>query len=224
MSELKNKILNKIKEGKLKMKPSFYFILKFIGIIMGIVILSLIALFLVSFVIFSLRFYGALYLLHFGMRGIKLFIVALPRVLILIILIILFILELFMKNLAPIYRKPLLYSLLVLFIIMLIGGIILERTNFHYHLFRKTPWYSKILLPTLGINVWRGVIENISFNKIIIKDFLGKQYTVYINPFTKIFTRANLKIGDSVVIIGHRINDIIQAEEIRVFNNYFYFK
>ena len=74
--------LEKITSGEIKMRPKTYFVLKAILIVLGIVFAVCFSLYIISFILFSLRSTGVLYLPGFGFPGIKAFFVMLPWILI----------------------------------------------------------------------------------------------------------------------------------------------
>jgi len=211
---LKDNILTKIKAGQIKMKPKIYFLAKVILIILAVIGLILLGLYFISFLIFSLRLRGTLYLPHFGWWGIKRFLLSLPWILILIILGILIGLELFAKNVAALYRKPLLYSLLILIALLIIGGLLLERTSFHPSLIRRKIMPQRMLPPPPS-NVWRGIISKIEDDQVILKNLLGQEYEIQISSSTLIVPFEELKEGDSVLIIGRRNGSTIAACRIQ---------
>ena len=61
-SSIVNKVLGRIKRGEVKMKPKAYFILKTVLALLAIVVVALFALYLISFIHFSLRASGTWYL------------------------------------------------------------------------------------------------------------------------------------------------------------------
>ncbi|MBC7074165.1 hypothetical protein H5T58_02135, partial [Candidatus Parcubacteria bacterium] len=73
MEKLKDKILEKIKKGEIKMKPKLYFLLKSILFVLVLGFLVLFSFFLVSFIRFHLISSGLWYLPNFGPEGVLAF-------------------------------------------------------------------------------------------------------------------------------------------------------
>jgi hypothetical protein len=107
---MKEEILEKIKSQKIKMKPKIAFALRIFGIIAIIVLLAVFAIYLISFI---------LYTNHFSWM------------LILIALIFIFLIEILMREFRFTYRKPIIYSLILVLLIVILCGFIVHTTPFH---------------------------------------------------------------------------------------------
>ncbi len=149
---LTEKIINKIKVGEVKMKPKIYFILKTVFIVLSIVVAALFVLFLTSFIFFSLRAGagpelktvrpGGLMPGH-GLKGMFIFIRSLPWLLIIACLLLIAIMEIMVKKFSFTYRKPILYSLIIIIALVLSVSWFVSRTGFHQNIFlksQKVPW------------------------------------------------------------------------------------
>jgi hypothetical protein len=134
---LKEKIINKLKNGEFKMKPKAHFILKTILAILGFLIVSLFTLFLISFISFILRTDGIGPFPIFRMKELGLLIFSLPWILIILAALLIIVLELLFKHFAFAYKRPILYSVLAIVLIVALGTIVIDRTPFHPGLFNK---------------------------------------------------------------------------------------
>ena len=136
-NELRDKVLGAIKNGKVKMRPKWHYVLKTALAITGGVLLSLALLYLVSFIFFALRANGVWFMPAFGLSGMRTFVMSLPWLLIFTSLLFIIILEILVKRYAFAYRKPLLYSVLGILALAIIGGFALARAPFHRSLLRR---------------------------------------------------------------------------------------
>lgn len=128
---IETNILEKIKSGKLKMRPKMYFILKNIVFVALIVILSAIVVYLISFIVFALDINGAWLLTSFGVEGVISLILSLPWLLILIVLLSMVIIEACIRSFKFTYHRPLIYSILGIFTLAIVLGFCLHLTPLH---------------------------------------------------------------------------------------------
>ena len=104
---IKNKVLEAIKSGQVKMRPRWYFILKTILVALGIVMIFLTLLYLISFIIFILRITGIWFAPAFGFEGYGIFLFSLPWLLVIISVLFAIILEVLVKRYSFAYRHRL---------------------------------------------------------------------------------------------------------------------
>ncbi len=226
-------VLNKIKSKEVKMRPKYYFILRTVLTALSIFIVTLFVLYLISFIIFTLRASGIWFLPEFGFSGLKVFLTLLPWVLILIAVILIITLEIFAKRFAFVYRKPIFYSILVIIIFVLLGSFIIGKTQFHPNLFWKAQ---ENRLPIAGklyrdfdVNklkeVHRGIVSEITKDGFYLEKPDGQILNIIINSNTKLLLKKENMKGDEVVIMGKEDNDIIYAAVIKGINdNMMFFK
>ena len=146
------KVLDKIEKGELKKHPKLYFIVKGFAYGLGIVAVLAFSVVIGSFIIFSLRASGLLFLPKFGFFGLRTFLFSFPWFLGLIVLTLVLLIGWLVKKSPIVYRKPLLYSILTIFILILFSSFLLERTRFHTTLFKRAQDYK---LPVIG-SAYRG--------------------------------------------------------------------
>ncbi|PIP23211.1 MAG: hypothetical protein COX90_03985 [Candidatus Nealsonbacteria bacterium CG_4_10_14_0_2_um_filter_38_17] len=216
-------VLNKIKSGGVKMRPKIYFVLKTILIIFGTAVLTLLILFLVSFIVFAMRASGTLFLPSFGVFGLRILFISLPWFLIFATVISVILMEILAKHFAIVYRRPIVYSILFIIILVLLGGIIIERTRFHPSLFWRSQ---EKRLPIMGgfyrdpsitrlQNVHRGIISEITSNGFLIKKPDNQMLTIIVTPDTQFLPGREIKEGEAVVVMGRREDDTVYAFGIR---------
>lgn len=233
MSEKENKntisqkILNEIKKRKVKMRPKCYFVLKTLFYILGAVLVLILAVFLVSFIIFVLRVSGAFFLPRFGFSGLRAFLAFLPWVLIFMAVLFILITEVFAKRFSIVYRKPLLYSVLGLLLIVLIAGYFVVKTPFHKNLFNYAQSHP---LPLFGRmyrdygmrrppHITVGTVVKISENSLEIETEKGERLKVVLSDEIGLSAGQEAEVGDLIMIIGKRSNDSIQARGFRKIEN-----
>ena len=216
-------ILDKIKKGELKKHPKLYFIVK--GFIYGLGIVAVLAFSVVlgSFIIFFLRASGALFLLRFGFLGLRIFLSSFPWFLGLIVLTLVLLIGWLVKKSPIVYRKPLIYSILAIFILILFSSFLFERTRFHTTLFKKAQDYK---LPLIGSayrgcclkpikNTSIGEVTELAENGFYFKTRKGQDFNVIFSKNTRFPFGKDIKEGNLVIVMGERQNSTILASGVR---------
>jgi|SRR5579872_555950 len=135
-NESQENILGKIKTGEVKMRPKFYFVSQAVLLGIAAVLLFLIAIFLVSFIMFL------------GRTGhnsnVHLFLKTFPWILIVASLLLTAILIFILKRYAFAYRWPLIFLPIAVIGIILIASLVAEFYSFHeklesYAMHRHVP-------------------------------------------------------------------------------------
>lgn len=226
---IKERVLEKIKSGQVKMRPKIYFILKTILIGGGILGFGIFVVFLISFIKFHLRASGIWYLPGFGFRGLRIYLRLLPWFLIFISAVLILVLEILAKRFSFVYRQPIFYSLLAIILITLIGGFIIEKTSLHPKLLLqaregKLPLvghaYRDFGMPRFQ-DVYRGVVEEVIENGFKIRTFDDQLLTVVLVRDTKFPFGEEIQKGDSVVVMGEWKDDTVRIFGIRKINDQF---
>jgi len=119
------------------MKPKIYFALKTFLIILSAIIGFLFVLYLTSFVLFSVR----------AVRGLVPTLIALPWLLVFLSVILIIVLEILTRHFSFVYRRPILYVVLGIIILVLLGSFIINKTRMHPVLFDRAE---KHRLPIMG--------------------------------------------------------------------------
>jgi len=213
-----NQVLDKVQSGQVKMRPKRYFILR--AVLIGLItcLVALFALYLVSFIFFSLRASGVWFLPGFGFQAIGVFFSSLPWLLILTALILIIVLEILVKRFAFAYRRPILYSILAIIILTLLGSLVIAKTPFHSDIFWKAQegkllmaggFYRGFGLPKLA-NVHCGVVSEITDDGFYLETKRGEKLTVLVSSTTRSIG-AKIEKDDQVVVLGKRYDDRIEA-------------
>ena len=217
------KVLGKIKNDQIKMRPKTRFILKSILIILGIFLIFFFTLYLVSFILFALRASGVWHLSGFGFYGFRVSLILLPWLLILTAIVALIILEILVKHFSFVYHRPIFYSVLSVVILTLLGSFMIDKAQFHSCLFQKAQ---EERLPVMGKfyrdlgveknhNVCRGIILEITENGFQIETPRGKVLNVNITSETQFPDGEDFKKDNIIIVLGKRNKNEIQAVGIR---------
>jgi hypothetical protein len=179
MNSLKDNVLGAITEGNATMRPRWQFIIEGIAVGFAMLILFLLAIYLLSFIVFTLRQTGLWFAPALGFQGIGIFFRGAPWILFFSALLLLGFLEFLIRRYAFAYRRPLLYSLLgTIFLVSLCGYAALP---FHKPLFIAAhrnalpvagPLYRMYLEPDLS-GVHRGIVVTSTPDGFIIQDASG---------------------------------------------------
>lgn len=224
---IKDKVLETIRNGEVKMHSRRHFILKTGLLITGCVLLFFSLLYLVSFIVFVTRQNGVWFVPIFGFRGLRSSFVSLPWFLILISILFIFILEFLVKRYSFAYKKPLLYSAGAIILFAVIGGGIVARTSFHRNLFQKAredrlpitgPLYRQFSMPH-SKDISQGTIEAITENGFVIMTPRGEKLNVAVTPETRLPYGFDFAEGNFVVVFGRREDGTIHALGVRKIND-----
>lgn len=222
-SKLSQEVLNKIKKDDIKMKSEMHFALRAILWVAATVSVLLLGLFVVSFIFFVYRA-NALDAFHvLGASGIGPILKALPWILIITALVIVVVLEMLGKHFAFVYKKPLVYSMLVVLIILVFGGMAIGRTQLHEKAFELALEHR---LPVAGRlydrfgnraleNVNHGTIIKVTDGGFIMEARNGKTFNVQITKQTKVPLNYEPKINQRIIVLGMPMEDDIRAIGIK---------
>lgn len=222
-SSLSKKVLAKLQSGQVKMRSKRYFILKAVLVALITLLVALFTLYLVSFVIFSLRASGLWFLPGFGFPAMRIFFSSLPWLLILITVILIIVLELFVKRFAFAYRRPILYSILGIIIFTILGSFIITKTQLHPELFIKARegklpmmggFYRGFGIPKLA-NVHHGIVSDITDNGFYLETPKGEILTIIATSTIRFSLGKDIKKDDRVVVLGERDDSTVKAFSVR---------
>ncbi|MEK7600347.1 MAG: hypothetical protein AAB463_00080 [Patescibacteria group bacterium] len=220
---LRDRIEQKIQSGEARMRPRWHFIFASLLVACGIGLITLSAIYLVSFVVFITHATGTAFLPQFGFWGIGKLLLAIPWVLIFIALGFVIALEVLVRRFAFAYRRPLLYSVAAIVLAVLLGSMLVGRTALHARLAERAwmgnlplagPLYRGFELER-GENAHTGVIEMFIPEGFRMEDRSGDAVKVFVLPETRMPRGVLLKEGDAVFVLGPREQDIIRALGVR---------
>ena len=131
MNTFKQDILKKITAGEVEMKPRWYFILQSLLLIVGVITATLVAVYLLSFVSFTLRQSGVGFIPLYGFRGVSQFVMSSPWLLIFFTGTFLSLLYLLVSRYSFSYKRPHLYSMIGVVVFVLLASFAIEQTVMH---------------------------------------------------------------------------------------------
>lgn len=220
---IQDKISKAIEQGQVKPRSKWYFHVQGALFAFGVILLSLVLLFVSSLIIFSLRQNGAWFAPGFGLLGLKILLGSMPWLLVFAAIGILALLEFLLKHYKFTYQRPLLYSFVAIGLIFTTGTIIISGTSLHSNLFQNSAGRGFIqgegIYKHYGMPKHRSVIpgEIIAINErgCDIRTPLKELFSVIINDQTQTQSDSDFEVGDIVIVIGKRQGNIINAAGIK---------
>lgn len=153
MNDLKEKILAKIREGEVVMRPKVYFTLRAAALMLVALVVLTLSVFICNFIFFTLRLNGHESLLG-RPGGLFLFLRFFPWGLLVIDIALIFLLEWMLKSFKFAYQKPTLYLALALVAVVLSAGFVIDRgTPFND---RVLMWADRGGLPPPFVQIYEG--------------------------------------------------------------------
>lgn len=220
-SQLKDRILRRIDEQKISMRPKLYFTLQLVSIGIVAAAILLFTIFIFNFLVFSIRINSHDALLGFGPRGLQAFIMFFPWNLLLVDIVLVFVLEWLIRRFRFAYKVPVLYLLGVLCVATVAFGYGIDRGGFNddaldradrHELFGPVgEFYEHARRPMpLGGGVSLCRIESISGNTMIVS-YGSTTMNVVLPPNSRQATTSGLAVGDVVLIAGDVHDDVLYA-------------
>jgi lysylphosphatidylglycerol synthetase-like protein (DUF2156 family) len=130
-NDIKNQILEKIKSGEVNMKPKYYFILKLVALALTVFLTFILSTMLVSYVIFSIKISGQVFLLGFGAKGLYHFFIALPWFILFLDLVLIFFLDWLLKSFKFGYNSSVMFLFVVTLVSITVLASLINSTSFH---------------------------------------------------------------------------------------------
>lgn len=224
MNTFKDNIIQKIKTGEVDMKPRWHFVLKTSMFFVGLIIVSVLAVYFLSFLMFVLHRTGVWFTPTFGLRGVIFFVVSSPWIIITLVAIFLALLYLLITHYAFSYKKPLVYSMIgvVLFVIALSSLIQQAAVHERVNLFierHEVPGFTTLYRGNTGIRpdgLTIGRVVELNTDGFFFEDEFGENVMVIIDERTKQPPMIEYQIGDELLIFGETEGEILRAYGIRV--------
>lgn len=222
-ADLRKRIEEKISAGRIHMRPRWHFVLQTTVRITIVMLAGLAAIYLASFILFTLRASGVSALTGFGWRGVAAYLGSLPWLIIIVTLGLLYLLEIGIHRFGIGYRRPIAYTLLGMLMALAVGGVMLTKTSLH------TRWDVSAAnqhLPIFG-GLYRGfgprsqhaatvgTITSIRPNEFTLQSDDGTTYTVLYDTDTRLPQPETLAIGEHVIVGGDVKGTMIAAFGIR---------
>jgi hypothetical protein len=221
-------VLDKIRTGKVSMRPRVYFMSKIALVALVLFLLVFATAFLVSYILFDIKASGQVFLLGFGGQGLLIFFLLFPWKILFAEILLLVVLERLLQRFQFGYRNPFLYVLAALVFAVTVVTSLINLTPLHSGLMHRAKethmpifgeYYENIQRVPPGHGVFRGNIIRITDDSIILhnddydKDSDDGVRTIFVTP--ELRAGIVLQEGDRIYAAGQIINGDIHAYGIR---------
>ncbi len=221
---LKDEVLNKIRTGNVQMKPKAYFVFKILLVAFVAALMVIVAAWIVSFIVFSLRVSERVVLLGFGWRGIESFFWLFPWRLFLIEIVLIVLLNWLLHHFRFSYRSPLLYSLTGGILLSGVIAIVMNSGSLQENLFQRYQqnnlpliggMYEKIMKPDDKPEILRGMIVDIQHDSLLIKNTDEETALIKVLLPEAAMLNQIFNVGDEVFVAGDLVEDTLHAYGIK---------
>lgn len=217
-SPLAKNILQTIQKDEVRMRPKWHFILNISLLVVGTILAGLSLLYLVSFIVFTLRQNGSWFMPSFGAQGWSALFISLPWLLIVWALLFVIIVGLLVKKYSFAYGRPLIYSALGIILFAGVGGFLIALTPLHSELLFQAEEKNLPLAGGMYRQFCHSQPNNITMGRIIEKIPSGfslrnqefEVLMVEVTPRT-ILPRQGIQLEEVVVVLGDRQGNVIKA-------------
>jgi hypothetical protein len=217
-SPLGKNILDTIKKDAVHMRPKWHFILNVSLLVTGTILACLSLLYLVSFIVFTLRQNGTWFMTSFGSQGWGALIISLPWVLISFALLFVVIVGFLVKKYSFAYGRPLLYSALGIILFASVGGFLIALTPLHSELLLQAEEKKLPIAGGMYRQFGHDHPNNIIMGRIIEKipsgfSLRNQEYEILMVEVTPrtILPRQGIQVEEVVVVLGDRQGNIVKA-------------
>ncbi len=225
MNDVNKKIKEQIESKKIKMKSKSYYLALSILYFVSVIVVILFTLFLASFIFFALKSSGTNEFLAFGYAGLLPFFQSIPWLLILALIILILLVELFGKKIDLVSKKPLVYSLAAVIIVVVGFGAVFAETPIHNTLLDKA---AENRLP-LGKGMYEKygsfrendliVAKIIEINdEFLLVESQENQFKVELSDELRKPDHVDLFVNQEIIIFGEINDDSIEAKGIKPFD------
>lgn len=226
-NNLADKIINKIKERQIGMRPRWHFILQTLLVILVCVLAFILAVWLLSWLYFILHASGAWFLPAFGRRGWLSFLNSFPWWPATIGLILVMILAFVLEKFRWAYRQPLLYIGLASLGVVILFSWTVAQTPLHRGFYREAYQKDGDLAGSLYRGYGRmpagpayvGTVINAATSTFEITTEDGQVIFVATTPGTRLPFGYNLAPNDTVMVMGERSDNMLTAWGVREIND-----
>lgn len=221
---IRDQVMKAIQAESVTMRPRWHYVLLSGMAAVGVVVLFLMLLYVVSLGVFFLRESGVWFAPAFGARGWWELLHSLPLTLVFLLIVFTILLEMVARRYAFVYRRPFLVSAAVILVVVLLGGILVERTMIHRGLQRAA--HDHMLPPPMeGIyghpshfarppGLFRGILSATTSDGFEAIDIDGDgTTTIIVTPRTQLPDGYDFSVGDDIMVIG----DVTSTDTIRAF-------
>lgn len=209
---MKHDILDVIAKGRAKMAPRWFYIGKAALVTTGLILFALAIVYISSIIFFTIRFNGIWFLPAFGFSAMRTVFFSLPWVLILLATVFVMILIVLVRRYAFAYKRPIVYSVLGLTLIVLVAGFIMSKSVMHQKFVYRLheghppfPFAGRIYMSADRPSVQRvyiGDIDSMVATGFILKERKGGSFNVLIDAETRLPYGEIFEVGNHVLVFG----------------------
>jgi len=225
--DIKTKVLEKISRGDIHRRPKVYFVAQVAAILMLLAAAFALSVFVMSFVIFSVRESGEQFLLGFGRQGVATFFILFPWAALALDVLLFFVIEQLSRYFKFGYRLPVGRALASILALALISATVIDLTPFHGALLSRADqnelpilgeWYEAIHASHKDQGVFRGVVTSIQKGGFTIAHDDG-DYDADDGAWTVVapagFDVRTINVGDGVYVAGNIVQGAVHAYGIQ---------
>lgn len=222
-NSISQNVLEQIHSGKIKQTSRAYFIFRLGLFVTAVAVLALLVIYIASLVFFGLRSSGAWFAPGFGLSATRAALLVVPWVLVGCVVVAIVLLELMVKHFGFAYRRPAVYSVAGIVVLVLIAGYALALTPLHRALYQQAhgprpPFWSamyKGLDAGPGQPLHAGFVDGLDEQSFLLNAREGVDFRVHVTLGTRLPLERELREGDFVLVFGPTHEDIIQAERVQ---------
>lgn len=227
---IKDEVLKKIHSGQIGMRSKAYFLVKLGFLSILTVLITLVSIFLLSFILFSSSLDGSLFLIRFGGHGLYNFVLTLPWYMLLVDIFLFILLDLLLKSFKFGYKSPILFLFMGTFLVITAISTLLNLTSFHQNIMsrmekNKNPIfhniYSGVGSEHQKPGTWKGYVGPINGNSFkfrYVKGISGEMGDAEVFAVNEITVVGKLFEGDLVFVAGNILDNRIMAYGIKKLN------
>lgn len=222
--DVSQKVLEKIKKQKIKITDRWVFWAKKLGLNSGLILTSVVLIIIINLILYYLQQNGLVIYLSFGLPALSLVLKNLPFGFIVLAIMLLLIINYLLKKTEFIYKKYFRTLILIVFLVIIIGGIFMFYSGINQTLARKVAESDKkifilseiykgqipCLLPDRNGIVGKVIEKNI--NNLTIQT-LDHQKEIIMTGKDNLFD--NIYLGQVIGAIGTGGENIFVADKIR---------
>lgn len=228
-TDIQQKVLERIRAGEISMRPKLYFVARVVALALVALLALALAVFVLSFLFFSITESGEQFLLGFGRHGLMAFITLFPWGPFLIALALIVLLDVVVRYFKFGYRVSMLEIFLIALTVVVAAGVAINFTPLHRLLLESAdrgelplvgPLYEGLHAPHQDQGVYRGIISSIQSDQFVIvhddgdRDTDDGTSTVTVPPG---FDTSALYVGERVYVGGKSVLDTVSAYGIQEF-------
>lgn len=223
MNNFKDNIIKKIKAEDIAMRPRWHFVLHTFLLISGGILATLIAVYLLSFVMFTLHQSGLLFAPQFGWHGFVVLVVSSPWILIAILGVFLLLLYVLVSRYSFSYQKPFVYSIVGVVLVVIAVSSLIQYYGVHE---RVQSFADRHNVPGLRplyndpsnrrpAGMERGAIESFTETGFVLTTDRGQILDIILNEQTKLPPAFDFEVGMTVLVFGDKTGNSINAFGVR---------